>query len=104
MDRIKGINSKHRILVREHLKFLQSRLYDLTEYDKTKGKFLDFVDVVLGGKVGTCQLQKDGEDVSTPDTSESDCAEESMKHECRIILTGLVVNTPQAICELNPLT
>ena len=45
MDRIKGINSKHRILVREHLKFLQSRLYDLTEYDKTKGKFLDFVDV-----------------------------------------------------------
>ena len=64
----------------------------------------DFVDVVLGGKVGTCQLQKDGEDVSTPDTSESDCAEESMKHECRIILTGLVVNTPQAICELNPFT
>ena len=46
MDRIKGINSKHRILVREHLKFLQSRLYDLTEYDKTKGKFLDFVDVL----------------------------------------------------------
>lgn len=46
MDRIKGINSKHRILVREHLKFLQSRLYDLTEYDKTNGKFLDFVDVL----------------------------------------------------------
>ena len=46
MDRIKAINSKHRILVREHLKFLQSRLYDLTEYDKTNGKFLDFVDVL----------------------------------------------------------
>tara|TARA_R100000805_G_C3625431_1_gene134325 strand:- start:7091 stop:7516 length:426 start_codon:yes stop_codon:yes gene_type:complete len=46
MDRIKAINSKHRILVREHLKFLQSRLYDLTEYDKTNGKFLDFVEVL----------------------------------------------------------
>ena len=63
----------------------------------------DFVDVVLGGKVGTCSLHKDGQDVSTPDTSESDCAEESMKHECKIILTDIVVNLAQAVCELSPL-
>ena len=36
--------------------------------------------------------------------SKSDCGEESMKHECRIILTGIVVNTPQAACELSALT
>ena len=64
----------------------------------------DFVDVVLGGKVGTCVLHKGGQNANITNMSEDDCAEESMKYECRIILTDVVVNLAQTVCELNPLT
>ena len=46
MDRIKGLNAKHRVLARQHLKFLQSRMYKATEYDDSVGKFLDFQEIL----------------------------------------------------------
>ncbi len=46
MNKIKGLNSKHRVLVRQHLKFLQSRLYKITEHDDYVGKFLDFQEIL----------------------------------------------------------
>ena len=83
----------------------------------------DFVDIVLGEQFGTCVLHKSilntgftsafslglhtppkQKNANITNMSKSDCADESMKHECRIILTGVVVNTAQAACELSPLT
>lgn len=46
MNKITGLNAKHRVLVRQHLKFLQARLYKVTEHDESVGKFLDFQDVL----------------------------------------------------------
>ena len=46
MERIKSLNNTHRRLVSQHLKFLQARLYRITEHDKTVGKFLDYQDIL----------------------------------------------------------
>lgn len=46
MDKIKSLNNTHRRLVSQHLKFLQARLYRITEHDKTVGKFLDYQDIL----------------------------------------------------------
>ena len=46
MERIKSLNNTHRRLVSQHLKFLQARLYKITEHDKTVGKFLDYQDIL----------------------------------------------------------
>ncbi len=46
MERIKSLNNTHRRLVSQHIKFLQARLYKITEHDKTVGKFLDYQDIL----------------------------------------------------------
>ena len=46
MKGIKSLNGTHRRLVSQHLKFLQARLYRITEHDKTVGKFLDYQDIL----------------------------------------------------------
>ena len=46
MERIKSLNNTHRRLVSQHLKFLQARLYRITEHDKTVGKFLDYQEIL----------------------------------------------------------
>ena len=46
MDRIKGLNAKHRVLARQHLRFLQGRIYKVTEHDRCIGKFLSFQDIL----------------------------------------------------------
>jgi hypothetical protein len=46
MERIKSLNNTHRRLVSQHIKFLQARLYKITEHDNTVGKFLDYQDIL----------------------------------------------------------
>ena len=46
MKRVKTLNTAHKRLITGHLKFLQSRLYKITEHDKNYGKFKDFQEVL----------------------------------------------------------
>lgn len=46
MKKVKTLNSSHRRLITNHLKFLQSRLYKITEHDKNYGKFKDFQEII----------------------------------------------------------
>jgi len=46
MKRVKTLNTAHKRLITGHLKFLQSRLYKITEHDKNYGKFKDFQEII----------------------------------------------------------
>lgn len=46
MDKLKGLNSYHRVAVKSHLRFLQGKVYKVTEHDETLGKFGEYQDIL----------------------------------------------------------
>ena len=46
MKKAKTLNNSHARLIRKHFKFLQCRLYKITEHDEGFGKFNDFQDII----------------------------------------------------------
>ena len=46
MKNIKCMNSNHRRIVKRHLRFLQRRMYVMTEHDKTTEKFSQFNNIL----------------------------------------------------------
>lgn len=46
MDKVKGLNSYHRVAIKSHLRSLQRRMYRITEHDETLGKFGDYQEIL----------------------------------------------------------
>ena len=46
MENVTTLNGQHKVLISKHMKFLQARIFMITERDNTIGKFLDFQDII----------------------------------------------------------
>ena len=46
MEDVTTLNGQHKVLISKHMKFLQARIFMITERDNTIGKFLDFQDIL----------------------------------------------------------
>ena len=46
MENVTTLNGQHKVLISKQMKFLQARIFMITERDNTIGKFLDFQDII----------------------------------------------------------